>query len=252
MVVNTKMNIIMLVPCFNEEKRINKEYWRRNLNPQNCDWLFIDDGSTDKTHEVLKSLGNIEILSLSKNYGKAEAIRKGLEYVLSKKEFVDHSIGYMDSDDAFLTEDIYKIFNIFKNLSLSYDTLWVSRVALSGRQIIRNYNRHVISRIIITVLGLFYKNLPYDTQAGFKIFRAGILNQEMVKKSFSTRWFVDLELLIRYEKFSQTKLKIWEEPISYWRDIPGTKIKGKEVFRVILDLILIGIILRQARINKWT
>jgi glycosyltransferase involved in cell wall biosynthesis len=140
MVVNTKMNIIMLVPCFNEEKRINKEYWRRNLNPQNCDWLFIDDGSTDKTHEVLKSLGNIEILSLSKNYGKAEAIRKGLEYVLSKKEFVDHSIGYMDSDDAFLTEDIYKIFNIFKNLSLSYDTLWVSRVALSGRQIIRNYN----------------------------------------------------------------------------------------------------------------
>jgi hypothetical protein len=104
----------------------------------------------------------------------------------------------------------------------------------------------------VTILGFVYKEMPYDPQTGFKIFKARTFSKEITNKKFKTRWFIDLEILTRMESVNKRKLHIWEEPVSYWRDIPGTKIKGLEKLRIIIEFLRVIRILQVNKKNKWT
>ena len=81
------MKLSLVIPCFNEEENI-REFYRsvadcfqnRNFSYE-C--VFVDDGSTDGTFRELKKLveekiGNIQVVSLSRNFGKEAAIYAGL------------------------------------------------------------------------------------------------------------------------------------------------------------------------------
>ena len=252
MIEKSPSKVIMLVPCFNEGARLNLKYWQQIADEVDCEWLFINDGSTDDTLEKLESIKGIRVLSFDKNEGKAEAIRKGINFVIEQPEFIDHSIGYIDSDDAFIVEDIKNVIEKFNSFEDEFDAIWVSRVALAGRKISRNTKRHLISRIIVTLLGFVYKEMPYDPQAGFKIFKARNFSKEIIDRKFKTRWFIDLEILTRIENLKKRKLHIWEEPVSSWRDIPGSKIEGLETIRVLFEFWRVFRILLQAKKNKWT
>ena len=239
MKLNSKTKTIMLVPCFNEGNRINVDYWNEILTQSSFEWLFINDGSTDETLNKLQSIKDCKVLNLPRNLGKAEALRKGVQFVFAENNLNYSSLGYLDADDAFSINDIVAIYEKFISLHNSFDALWVSRVALAGRDIMRNEKRHIISRIIVTIFGSMYQDLPYDPQAGFKIFR---INDQFIKifdDVFKTRWFIDLEILLRFQKLNNRKMKIWEEVASYWRDVPVSKIKGKEILRIFKEFLTI-------------
>jgi dolichyl-phosphate beta-glucosyltransferase len=76
----------IVVPCFNEEKRLDLEAFSEFLHRvPGIRMVFVNDGSHDGTVEVLETLhavhpDRVEILSLSRNSGKAEAVRQGLVY----------------------------------------------------------------------------------------------------------------------------------------------------------------------------
>ena len=69
---------IFIIPCFNEENRLDIEKYSTSLKNNNqIHILFVNDGSTDNTLKVLEKLVadfpvQIEILNLSNNKGKAE------------------------------------------------------------------------------------------------------------------------------------------------------------------------------------
>lgn len=96
--------IMIVVPVYNEEEMILKYYEKTTniLNTiKNYDFkiLFVDDGSKDKTLDVIKSLSKkdnkIFYLSFSRNFGKEAAMYAGLEKSLSLD--YDATI-YMDID----------------------------------------------------------------------------------------------------------------------------------------------------------
>ena len=80
--------ISIVVPCFNEEEAL-PVYYREmkrvmgELSEVSFEILFVDDGSSDKTLEILKQLnakdGRCEYLSFSRNFGKEAAIYAGLQ-----------------------------------------------------------------------------------------------------------------------------------------------------------------------------
>ena len=81
--------ITILVPAYNEEDVLNMLYERvskimNSLSNYNFEMLFINDGSTDKTLDILKELrkndNRICYLNLSRNYGKEIAMIAGLDY----------------------------------------------------------------------------------------------------------------------------------------------------------------------------
>lgn len=86
---NTK-KISILVPAYNEEKSLPLLYEELRLimnDTQPYDWevLFINDGSTDNTLNVIKELRKcdhrISYIDLSRNFGKENAMLAGFDYV---------------------------------------------------------------------------------------------------------------------------------------------------------------------------
>lgn len=99
----TKKDLSIVVPCFNEQDSITVFYEslcsviERDL-PQdlNVELLFIDDGSSDSTLELLKGLYandlRVRYLSFSRNFGKESAIYAGLKHARGKY------VAIMDAD----------------------------------------------------------------------------------------------------------------------------------------------------------
>ena len=80
--------ISIVVPCFNEEE-VLRETNRRLLAvlqhlPQEFEILYVDDGSTDRTHEILRELQaldrRVRVVRFSRNFGHQMAITAGLEH----------------------------------------------------------------------------------------------------------------------------------------------------------------------------
>ena len=231
----------VIIPCFNEENRLNIRYWNNIVGQSEFTWVFVDDGSTDQTLKKLSEIKNVIVLSLKKNVGKGEALRFGTNYALEICPDNDVAVAFIDSDGAFNENDIKRIFSLFQEKIHSglYESVWASRVALSGRLITRSTIRHYLSRTIISIIGFTDKYLPYDPQTGFKIFLIDKESRVVFSEKFKTRWFFELEIKSRWEKVKNDKLKIWEEPVNYWKEVGGSKVNSKQFLRIMFELLLI-------------
>ena len=82
--------ISIIIPAYNEEEVAQECYNRleevlNKLNNYENEIIFINDGSKDKTLEILTKLANqnenVKIVSFSRNFGHQAAVTAGLKYV---------------------------------------------------------------------------------------------------------------------------------------------------------------------------
>lgn len=232
--------IAIVVPCFNEAKRLDMQYWQAILTIKDVSIYFVDDGSTDGTLAILSELSGIKncfVICSPKNLGKANAIRYGMQHIQETKNC--SSIGFIDSDGAFELNDISRILKIWQKsetINGEIDSIWTSRAKLSGRNIERKSSRHYISRFVATYLSYGNSKIPYDTQCGFKIFKNDVNLKSALMDPFQTRWFFDLELLARLFG-SKENYSIYEEPLNNWKEISGSKIRKTHYLRILLEIL---------------
>lgn len=216
-------------------------------------FLFVDDASTDNLdyiYSLKEKYKNVFYLRLTKNLGKANAIREGLMYATTNTQLNTNTLGYLDFDDSILASEAQRIIALFSSKIEelnSVDTLWASRVKLNGRNIIRSNLRHFYSRILITLIGFNYPLLPYDSQCGFKLFLNNDIFQESIQSPFLTKWFIDLELLIRLTQISGKRINIWEEPLLSWKETRSFNYKFVNSFRILREVVFICIAIRNIR-----
>ena len=82
------MTLSVVVPCFNEEESIPLFYEEmervRTAMGEEFEYIFINDGSSDKTLDVLRELNLLNpyahYLSFSRNFGKEAALYAGLQH----------------------------------------------------------------------------------------------------------------------------------------------------------------------------
>lgn len=83
------MKLSLVVPCYNEEENVKEFYQCVNgcfdgkIDARDYEFVFVDDGSTDKTLSELKKLSedktfSVQVVSFSRNFGKESAIYAGL------------------------------------------------------------------------------------------------------------------------------------------------------------------------------
>ena len=85
--LKTKMMISIIVPCLNEEEVLPLFYQTLEaLIPDletEIEYIFVDDGSTDKTLDLLKAYREknpaVHYISFSRNFGKEAALYAGLQ-----------------------------------------------------------------------------------------------------------------------------------------------------------------------------
>ena len=80
--------ISIIVPCFNEESVLPAFYSAvsdaaSSIEGAVCEFLFIDDGSSDRTAEILQHFTEkderVRFLTFSRNFGKEAAMYAGLQ-----------------------------------------------------------------------------------------------------------------------------------------------------------------------------
>jgi dolichyl-phosphate beta-glucosyltransferase len=233
--------LLLVIPTYNEEKRLNAQnYIERISEIENVSILIVNDGSKDGTYKVVDQLeqrGFISSLSLAKNSGKGEAVRNGMLHALKNDKF--EFVGFLDCDGAFPIDTVSSFLQdaveIFASRSIS--AVISSRVKLSGRDLKRSSARHYFSRILITIIGLRILNLPYDSQSGLKIFRKSEILEKALEKKFKTRWFFDIELLVRGGWLLRSE--VWELPVQAWTEVPGSHLSLRKAPKLILELLII-------------
>jgi dolichol-phosphate mannosyltransferase len=123
----------LVIPIFNEEKLVDELVKRTILSiesfTQEFEVIFVDDGSTDQSLEIILSYqkGNdhIKILSLSKNFGHQAAYTAGLEH--SQGEVVAMMDGDLQDPPELLGE-------MFRKISVEdYDVVSGKRIGRKGK-----------------------------------------------------------------------------------------------------------------------
>ena len=82
-----ELALSIVVPCYNEEEVIYETHGRIMLSAlditKDFEILYINDGSKDKTGEILKAIekkeNRVKVLSFSRNFGHQLAVSAGLE-----------------------------------------------------------------------------------------------------------------------------------------------------------------------------
>src|SRR5690606_16355107 len=141
----------LVVPCFNEERRLDPARLDRLAEAAGARVLLVDDGSTDGTRALLQRLATsapdrFGVLGLDANRGKGEAVRRGLLAALDQGAGV---VGYCDADFATPPEEVARLVAALRD-DPTVDAVLGSRVALLGADIRRSAARHYSGRLFAT------------------------------------------------------------------------------------------------------
>lgn len=83
--MKNSFKVSIIIPCYNEESNINQLYksLSEHINDFSYELLFIDDGSTDKTLDNIKTIAStnkqVKYISLSRNFGHQNALKAGYD-----------------------------------------------------------------------------------------------------------------------------------------------------------------------------
>ena len=127
------MKISLVVPCYNEEQCIEKYYEAmkpvREKIPEEFEFIFVDDGSKDKTLSIIKDLAKkdkqVRFISFSRNFGKEAAMYAGL------KAATGDLVSLMDVD---LQDKPELLIDMYKGITEEgYDCVACKRTKRKGR-----------------------------------------------------------------------------------------------------------------------
>src|SRR3989339_133370 len=214
----TMSRIELIIPAFNEEKRIGKtlkaylDFFGEELR---C--TVVLNGCYDQTKEVVEKLAKqfperVHLWDLKTTTGKGRAIRYGW-----RNADADY-LGFVDADCATTPPEFAKLITAIKNYDGAIASRFLKGATVHQRQsILRTWLSH---GFIMFVRFLF--RLPfYDTQCGAKLFTKKAIKNILPKLKEDGMIF-DVELLW---KLHQAGNKIIEVPTA-WTDRPGSNSLG--------------------------
>ena len=238
----------VVIPCYNEEERLLSVEFLDFVDKHSGYHLcFVNDGSKDKTLEVLNKLRKgresfITVYDCEKNGGKAEAVRLGMLH-MAKKTDLDY-IGFLDADLSTDLADFDELVSTIENSD--YKIVSGSRISRMGADITKESARQVISLTINLIIRKILKMEFKDTQCGAKIFHKDVIEIAFNNK-FLTKWLFDVEIFIRIRKhfgLDRAKQILCEKPLKRWIHADGSKLSMKDSIKIMGQLGQIAWVLR--------
>jgi glycosyltransferase involved in cell wall biosynthesis len=202
--------IVVIIPAFNEEESLPKVI--ADI-PKFVDEIIVaNNGSTDKTEEVAKSLGVIVLNEYEKGYGAA--CLKAIEHIKNKQidivVFLDGDYSDHPQEMNFIVEPI---------INNEADLVIGSRM-LGKRQKGAMLPQAIFGNWLSTFLIKLFWNYKFTDLGPFRAIKYSSLQKlKMQDRNFG--WTVEMQI-----KAAKHKMKCKEVPVSYRKRIGKSKVTG--------------------------
>ncbi len=223
----SERNLSVVIPCYNEENTISELLRRVLSQPMVGEVIVIDDGSIDKSCEIINRINDsrLKLVSQDKNRGKGAAISRGLSLA---------SLDYIVIQDADLEYDPNEYSKLMKPILENYaDVVYGSRFLTSEtRRAV--YFWHRVGNSLLTLMSNMATNIDLtDMETCYKMMKRSVAQNLRIQEK---RFGVEPELTAKIAAF---KVPIYEVPISYYGRTyeEGKKIGWKDGFRAIICII---------------
>jgi len=185
-------DISIIVPMYNEEKNVlsvfdglNNIFSKTNLN---YEFVFVDNGSHDKTQDLICSLHKkypfVTLAVVGKNEGYGRGITTGLNNSAGR------IIGYTDGDNQVPADTIIQAYNEIINKNLDY-------CFGKRKRIDENLVRTLLSKGYSVIFSLLFQMRGIEINSKPKLFKKELLPILNLK---SKDWFIDTEIYLKTHK----------------------------------------------------
>lgn len=149
----------VIIPAFNEESVIEESYRRiksvMDLTRETYELIFVDDGSQDKTAEILEGIckkdENVKLISFSRNFGHQIAITAGIDNARGEAVIVI---------DADLQDPPEVILEMIERWKEGYDVVYGKRIERKGESFFKRFTAKVFYRVLKQITNI---DIPVDT-----------------------------------------------------------------------------------------
>jgi hypothetical protein len=205
------LQITVIIPCLNEEQGIERVL---AAMPQFVDEVIVvDNGSTDRTSEVARSMGALVIREQVRGYGRS--YKKGFSSARGD------IIITLDGDHSYPVDGISYLLEAF--LHLEVDFLNASRFPVRDANAM-SFKHKVGNLILSLAMSLLFFRWVRDSQSGMWVFRRSVLDGMVLHSdgmSFSEE--IKVEAIrnprIRFGEISILySSRLGEKKLNPWRD----------------------------------
>jgi len=220
-----KVDISFVIPAKNEQRNVSLLYEQiTNIQKsvkKTYEIIFVDDGSTDNTHNELKKLQNkdkrVKLVKHRSNWGKSKALQSGFD--VSKGDIVIT----MDAD---LQDNPKKVPNFIKKIESGYDLVngWKKKRKDS-------FSITIPSKIGNFLISKLTGLEIHDLNCGFKAYKRKTLKHLNIYGEL----YRFIPILLHQKGF-----KITEIPVPHRRRKYGkSKYKHTKALKILIDLITV-------------
>ena len=195
--VERKQHYAVVIPAFNEEITIYAV--ARQALEHLKTVIVIDDGSTDRTAQVLKELP-VTILRNDTNCGKAASLWKGFQFL---KQQGMTAVVTLDGDGQHNPDDIPRLIEQAEHTP--------NRIIIGARR--RPWTRHTWHRIMANRIADFWVSWAAghpiaDSQSGFRIYPMPLITRLTIATNRERSFVFESEVLVE-----GAKLGCWSIPV---------------------------------------
>jgi len=221
----------VVVPVMNEEENVRPLYQSLRAvmegRGQPYELIFVDDGSTDQTFQVLKDLhaqdDHVKIVKFRRNFGQSAAMAAGFEY--ARGEVVITMDGDLQNDPRDIPHLVDKLFE-------GYDIVSGWRKHRRDKLLLRKIPSKIANHIIMKLTGVRL----HDSGCSLKVYR-----KELIKE---IRLYGELHRFIpvlgRIEGARIAEMVVNHHP----RRFGKSKYSITRTFNVIMDLTTLNLLLK--------
>ena len=211
------LDITVIIPCFNEEDTLSIFYKELctaigSIHNVSCEFLFIDDGSSDSTLDIIKNLvendSRVKFISFSRNFGKEAAIYAGLNHAAG------NHIVLMDADLQDPPSLIPKMYELVKNSE--FDSIATRRISRKGEPKIRSF----FARQFYKLMNKFADVDLVDGARDFRIMNRNFTNAILSLNEynrFSKGLFGWIGFKTKWIEYENVKRVAGETKWSFWK-----------------------------------
>ncbi len=214
------MKVSIIIPVYNEEENIREVVRRVKSVGIANEIIVVDDGSSDRSREVIGGLDGVKKMFHGENLGKGRAIRTGLEQASGDVVIIQ------DADLEYDPQDYIRLLAPLQNRATN--VVYGSRFLGGGRFLAASF---WANRFLTLLTNLLYRGRITDMETCYKVLRTDLIKDlQLSSDHFEIEPEITAKLLRRREK-------IVEVPIRYQGRRHGKKIGPWDGVEAIFKLV---------------